>query len=248
MSLQIKGTLKARFGKGDQRILSRAIKNIFGFYPENIFLYALALRHKSVAEEVHDGIKNSNERLEYLGDAILSAVVADYLFKTFPYKDEGFLTKMRSKMVSRAMLNKISSKMGVPDLVQATKDKASQPKSINGDAFEALIGAIYLDQGYNFTRKIIINRIYKSSVDIDDLEKMETNFKSRLIEWAQKNKKHLEFKISPDSSPKKGLHYIDLMVDGQLIAQAKDFNIKGAEQSAAEKAWAILMAPSLDEE
>ncbi len=234
LAIQFKSTIKAKFAKGEEKELSDSIKNIFGFYPGNIFLYALAFRHKSVAEELQSGVKNSNERLEYLGDAILSAAVADYLFKIFPYKDEGFLTKMRSKMVSRAQLNKVSVKLGVDALIQATADKGSHPKSLNGDAFEALIGAIYLDKGYDFTRKVIIERIYKTSVDLDELEKTETNFKSRLIEWSQKEKIEIEFKHRQEMKGKKGIHHIDLFVDGKSIAQAKDFSIKGAEQLAAE--------------
>ena len=123
-----------------------ALKNIFGYYPGNIFLYKLAFRHKSQAIELNNGNRVSNERLEYLGDAILSAVVADHLFKMFPYKDEGFLTEMRSRIVSRVQLNKLSQKMGINNVY----------RSMKGDAFEALIGAIYLDKGYNFTRQIII--------------------------------------------------------------------------------------------
>ena len=240
MALQFKSTIKAKFAKGEEKELSDSIKNIFGFYPGNIFLYALAFRHKSVAPELQAGVKNSNERLEYLGDAILSAAVADYLFKIFPYKDEGFLTKMRSKMVSRAQLNKVSVKLGIDALIQATEDKGSHPKSLNGDAFEALIGAIYLDKGYDFTRKVIIERIYKTSLDLDELEKKETNFKSRLIEWSQKEKIEIDFKHRQEMKGKKGIHHIDLFVDGKSMAQAKDFSIKGAEQLAAEIACNII--------
>ncbi len=237
MILHIPGSIKAQFVKADKKLLTDAIKNIFGFYPENIFLYMLAFRHKSVAEELHDGIKNSNERLEYLGDAILSAVVAEYLFKLFPFKNEGFLTKMRSKMVSRSQLNSLAVKIGINELIQSSKDRGSQPKSMTGDAFEALIGAIYLDKGYKFTRKIIINRIYKPFIDMEELENTETNFKSRLIEWSQKEKITIEFKHSTESGRNsKSLHHIDLYVDGKVVAKAKDFSIKGAEQSAAKKA------------
>ncbi len=237
MALNLKGSIRAKFAKDDDKELHNSIKNIFGFYPENIFLYALALRHKSVAEELQEGVKNSNERLEYLGDAILSAAVADYLFKIFPYKDEGFLTKMRSKMVSRAQLNQLAVKLGISDIIKATKDKGSQPKSLNGDAFEAVIGAIYLDKGYDFTKKIIINRIYKTLLDLDELENTETNFKSRLIEWSQKEKIEIEFRHKKEvKGSGKNVHSIELFVDNKLVSRAKDFSIKGAEQTAAEKA------------
>ena len=139
-------------------------------------------------------------------------------------------------MVSRAQLNKVSVILGIDALVRATSDKGSQPKSLNGDAFEALIGAVYLDKGYDFTRKVIIERIYKTSVDLDELEKTETNFKSKLIEWSQKEKIEIEFRHHQEIKGKKGIHHIDLYVDGELIAKAKDFSIKGAEQIASEMA------------
>ncbi len=235
MAIHLPGSVKAKLAKGADKELMHKIKNIFGFYPGNVFLYTLAFRHKSVAEELQEGVKNSNERLEYLGDAILSSVVAEYLFKIFPYKDEGFLTKMRSKMVSRTQLNSLAVKLGISELVNATKDKGSQPKSLNGDAFEALVGAIYLDKGYNFTKKIIINRIYKPIIDIDELEQKETNYKSRLIEWSQKEKIKIDFKHSTESDKNsKKLHCIDLWINGDLVAKSKGFSIKSAEQSAAE--------------
>lgn len=238
MALHIPGSIKAKLAKGTNKELIYSIKNIFGFYPGNVFLYTLAFRHKSIAEEVQEGVKNSNERLEYLGDAIISSVVAEYLFKIFPFKDEGFLTKMRSKMVSRTQLNSLAIKLGINEMVKATKDKGSQPKSLNGDAFEALIGAIYLDKGYNFTKNIIINRIYKPLLDIDELEQKETNYKSRLIEWSQKEKIKIEFRHSTEIGKKqKRLHCIDLLIDGKIAATSKDNSIKGAEQSAAEKAY-----------
>lgn len=236
MGTNIFGPIRVRYSKNRQ--LYQSIKNIFGFYPENIFLYQLALRHKSIANEIHNGVKNSNERLEYLGDAILDAVVAEFLFKLFPYKDEGFLTKMRSKIVSRVQLNKLSMKLGISSLVQSSKDVYSIPKSINGDAFEALIGAIYLDKGYNFTRKIIVENIIKMHLNIEELENTETNYKSRLIEWAQKEKKEIEFKVVREvGNGNKRLHVVELFIESDLVSTAKDYSIKGAEQLAAEKAF-----------
>ena len=237
MVIDIKGSIKAKFSKENRELID-TLKNIFGFYPGNIFLYQLAFRHKSVAEELQPGVKNSNERLEYLGDAILDAVVADYLFKTFPYKDEGFLTKMRSKMVSRSQLNDLSTKLGITQLIQATKDVRSQPKSLRGDAFEAFIGALYIDKGYDFTKKVIIERIIKLHLDIDELQNTETNFKSRLIEWAQKEKRNIEFRSSKGAiGGNKLLHTVDLYIDDELVSTATDRAIKSAEQRAAEIAF-----------
>lgn len=221
--------------------LSYAIKNIFGFVPGNIFLYQLAFRHKSVASESVNGHKLSNERLEYLGDAILSAVVADYLFKKFPYKNEGFLTEMRSKIVSRASLNKLSQKMGVDKLVNLNGDGKSVFKSANGDAFEALIGAIYLDKGFAFTRTIVINRIIEMHLDIDTLQNSDFNFKSKLLEWGQKEKQSVEFAVAAELGEGfKKQYLIHIRVNGAVVAEAKDYSIKGAEQLAAEKTWLSL--------
>ncbi len=226
--------LRARFS-GEHPEIKDFIKNVFGFYPENIYLYELAFRHKSVATEISHGAKNSNERLEYLGDSILDAVVADYLFKIFPYKDEGFLTKMRSKMVSRAQLNNLARDLGINNYIQSTKDIKSQPKSLLGDAFEALVGAIYLDKGFDFTKKVLVDRIIKIKLDIDELEQTETNYKSRLIEWSQKEKVPIEFKHTQEIGTNKAKqHEIELWVNNKLLAKTKGNNIKSAEQRAAE--------------
>jgi ribonuclease III len=193
---------------------------------------------------VINGHKNSNERLEYLGDAVLSSVVADYLFRKYPLKDEGFLTEMRSKLVSRPHLNKLSQKLGLDKLIHSDQDSGSLYKSINGDAFEALIGAIYLDKGYKFVTKVIINRIIKCHVDIDTLEKTEQNYKSVLLELAQKEKKPVDFKVVDQSG--KGFHKqyaVEVSYDRRIIAKGYGFSIKQAEQNGAENAYIFLNPP-----
>lgn len=221
--------------------LANSINNILGFYPGNVFLYQLAFKHKSASSETINGYKLSNERLEYLGDAVLSAVVADFLFKRFPYKNEGFLTEMRSRIVSRASLNKLSQKLGLDKLVNLVGDNRSVFRSVNGDAFEALIGAIYLDKGFNFTKKIIIKRIIQIHVDVDALQKNDFNYKSKLLEWGQKEKRAVEFVVSGESGDGfKKQYHIEARLDGGMVAKANDFSIKGAEQLAAEKAWLSL--------
>jgi ribonuclease III len=204
-------------------------------------LYQLAFLHRSAAREVINGYKNSNERLEYLGDAILSSVIADYLFRKYPLKDEGFLTEMRSKLVSRPHLNKLSQKLGLDKLIQSEQESGSIYKSINGDAFEALVGAIFLDKGYKFVTKIIINRIIKCHVDIDTLEKTELNYKSVLLELAQKEKKTVDFKVIDESG--KGFHKqyaVEVSYDKQIIAKGYGYSIKEAEQNGAENAYIFL--------
>jgi ribonuclease-3 len=228
-----------------EKKLYQAIKNIFGFYPRNIFLYRLAFLHKSAGEETLHGIRISNERLEFLGDAILDAITADYLFKTFPTRDEGFLTEMRSKLVSRVQLNKLSQKLGLEKLVKLDSSSSNTYRSFQGDAFEAIIGAMYLDRGYEFTRHIILERIIRHYFDINELVNQEVNFKSRMIEWSQKEKKQLNFQVVEETGNGYRKQYIiELLVDNQPVARGQDYSIKGAEQNAAEKAWAKLSEQS----
>jgi ribonuclease-3 len=221
-----------------EKHLYQSINNIFGFYPNNIFLYKLAFIHKSAGSDSLRGVRVNNERLEFLGDAILDAVVADYLFKTFPLKDEGFLTEMRSKIVSRVQLNKLSQKLGLETLIRHDPGSGGAFRSLQGDTFEALIGAMYLDKGYHFTRMILVEKIIKHYFNIDDLVTQELNFKSRMIEWSQKEKNQLSFNmVSEIGTGYQKQYIVEILVDGIPIAKGQDYSIKGAEQSAAEKAW-----------
>ncbi len=227
----------------NDRALHQSIRNVFGYYPGNISLFKLALRHKSATQKVINGLRLNNERLEYLGDAILSAVVADFLFKRFPYRNEGFLTEMRSKIVSRTSLNKLAMKLGLDKLISVGGERNKKGKSAGGDAFEAVVGAIYLDKGYEFTRKLLINRIINVHFDVEMLVEEEISFKSRVIEWAQKEKHELSFTVIGQSGEKHNNQYIiAAMVDGEIIAQANDYSIKGAEKLVAEKAWQIILS------
>lgn len=222
----------------------RKLKNLLGFIPGNVHLYRMAFRHKSVAVTIKEGAKNSNERLEFLGDAVLGSVVAELLFKKYPYKDEGFLTEMRSKIVSRANLNQLSRKLGFNEMIQFDARMISFPNkqgSLLGDAFEALIGAVYLDKGYVFTKSFLLNRIIKPHVDIQLLEQTETNFKSRLIEWCQHTGKEILFQQTdnPEGESSK-MFSIEAVVDGVVCGLGRDFNKKSAEKLAAEKACEFL--------
>ena len=233
--MALRGFIRSQFSSNQD--LYRSIKNIFGFYPGNIFLYRLALRHKSATKKKINGLKINNERLEYLGDAILSAVIADFLFKQFPYKNEGFLTEMRSKIVSRNALNKLSLKLGLEKLIVSDADQQYKPKSAGGDAFEALIGAIYLDKGYYFTKRTIVNRILNLHFDLEDLIDSEISYKSRVIEWAQKGKHDINFQMVEEIGEKQEKQFkVAVMIDGQNISESIDYSIRGAEKLAAEKA------------
>ena len=226
--------------------LSEFIHNDFGFYPRNIALYELAFTHKSASENSLGHFKLNNERLEYLGDAVLSAAVADYLFRLFPTKAEGFLTEMRSKIVSRASLNKLSQKLGFERMIQYSHDSHSNFKSMTGNAFEAFVGALYLDRGYDFTKYIIIDRIIKVHIDLDQLEQTDVNFKSKLLEWCQKGKHHLNFKLLNDKGNRQDrLYQVVVVIDDVEYGQGSDYSIKGAEQLAAEKTWNLLLEKHL---
>lgn len=200
-------------------------------------MFKLAFRHRSAAQEVSKGIKVSNERLEYLGDAVLGSIIADYLFKKFPLKDEGFLTEMRSKIVSRDQLNKLSIKLGLDKLIETNSDIYHKSKSAMGDAFEAFVGALYLDKGYMPAKKIILNRVIKVHYDIDELVNLQLNFKSKLIEWSQKEKQEIEFKLVQQvGNGHKKQYQVEVLLNDSPIARAQDYSIKGAEKIAAEKA------------
>lgn len=222
----------------------RSLQNLLGYVPGNLRLYRMAFRHRSVAVEVKNGAKNSNERLEFLGDAILGAVVAELLFKMYPYKDEGFLTEMRSKIVSRANLNQLAKRLGLDEHIEFDNKSLghnNKQGSLLGDTFEALIGAIYMDKGYNFTRNFLLIRIIKPHVDIHTLELTETNFKSKLIEWCQRQGKDITFEIIPNEEGENAkLFTIQVNVDGEICAIGRDYNKKNAEKLAAEKACDFL--------
>lgn len=225
------------FLPANQKKLKAALRNTLGLSPKNVSLYIQAFRHNSVAKEIKDGIKDSNERLEYLGDSVLNAIIADFLFRKFPYKDEGFLTKMRSKMVSRDHLNQLAVKLGINKFLEQTNDPNLKFSSMNGDAFEALIGAIYIDKGFNATQDFVLNRILKFHVDVDKILLTETDFKSKLIEWAQREKKDVRFAVVDE----KGNGYekqfvVAVLVKGEQLVHANHYSKKRAEQQAAELA------------
>src|ERR1700760_976838 len=221
----------------------KSLKNLLGFVPGNIALYKMAFRHKSVAQNIRKGVKNSNERLEFLGDAVLGSVVAEVLFKLYPYEDEGFLTELRSKIGSRVNLTQLARKLGFDKLIEFDNRalNAQRQGSLLGDAFEALIGAVYLDKGYDFTKHFLINHIIKSHIDIHKLEQTETNFKSKLIEWCQRHGKDITFELIENQTGESNkLFTVQVLIDGETMGQGKEFNKKNAEKLAAERACEAL--------
>ena len=210
----------------------KQLRNVLGFTPGNTSLYKTALTHRSVRDSASD----NNERLEYLGDAILSAIVADFLFKKYPYKEEGFLTEMRSKMVNRTTLNDIAVKMGMRKITQFNKfDSSLKMSQIFGNTLEAVVGAVYLDKGFKKTKQWVLERIIVPYLFMDDLENLEINHKNKLYGWANKKGKNLEFETLDEKIENgRRLFTVGAVVNGELIAQGKAFNKKDASQIAAQ--------------
>ncbi len=210
------------------------MRNVLGFVPRDLELYKIALSHRSVRE----GADENNERLEFLGDAVLSSIIAHHLFKKYPYKGEGFLTEMRSKMVNRQKLNEIAVKMGLKKITFYNKfDNALKSSQIFGNTLEAVIGAVYLDIGYKRTATWVEEIIILPHLFTEDLETIEINIKNKLYGWANKNGKVLEFvTLNEKFENGRRLFTIGATVDQELISQAKGYNKKDASQIAAQMA------------
>ncbi len=223
--------LKKVFRKKDD--FSFILEQIIGFYPTYISIYQQAFLHKSLTQ--HNEFKSfeSNERLEFLGDAVLDSIISHYLFSKFPKKDEGYLTKLRSRLVSRQNLNNLGVKIGLQELIKSNLDRAS--KSIYGDALEALIGAIYLDKGYPFAQKFVEKKLLQNHIDVEEIMQTETDFKSRVIEWCQKEKLSFDFKITEQEEKNEKLYIAELHINKISKGSGTAFTKKQAEQLAAEK-------------
>lgn len=231
-----------------EKKLSECVRRITGARPGNIDLYALAMKHTSAAAENSQGFRESNERLEYLGDAILGAIVAEYLFKRYPYKDEGFLTEIRSRIVNRESMNRLAINIGLIELIEfeGRRKGGHTHKSMYGDAMEAFFGALYLDQGFEFTRKFIIREILHQQFDLDEVVNTTINYKSKIIEWAQKNDRQIFFDISEHTHRNHNKQFkARLLIDEELLSEGWGLSKKKAEQDAARKAVESL---SLDED
>ncbi len=223
-----------------------ALKRILGFYPRHLHYYKQALMHKSMHQRTADGQRVNNERLEFLGDAILGAVVGDVVYRHFEGKREGFLTNTRSKLVQRETLNRVAVEIGLDKLIQYSISSASHNSYMCGNAFEALIGAIYLDRGYACCMKFINERILHRLLDIDKVANKEMNYKSKLIEWCQKKKVRFEFKIigqhrerSESYSP---VFDSQVLLNGIVCGEGSGYSKKESHQAAAKIAYKRIRA------
>lgn len=222
-----------------EKFLKKSVTHLLGSSPNNLNLYRLAFLHASASKDsVAKSYKESNERLEFLGDSVLGMITAAYLFKKFPFKDEGFLTEIRSRMVSRESLNVLGRKLGLDEVIEYENQKKTilSRSSMYGDALEAFIGAVYLDKGFAFTQNFIISKILTQYFDLEIVVQNNPNFKSLLIEWAQKEGKKVLFTLEEE-----GLHHNKeftafVLLDGEKISEGKGYSKKKAEQTAAMKA------------
>lgn len=211
---------------------------ILGFFPRNIKVYRQALLHKSTSLRSEKGRPINNERLEFLGDAILDAIVGDIVYKHFEGRREGFLTNTRSKIVQRETLNKLAVEIGLDKLVKYSTRSSSHNSYMYGNAFEAFIGAIYLDQGYDRCRQFMEQKIFKNHIDLDKMSRKEMNFKSRLIEWSQKNKMEVSFELieqllDKDYNP---MFHTEVHIEGLSAGTGTGYSKKESQQNAAQMA------------
>ena len=215
-----------------------ALKKILGFFPNDISFYEEALLHKSSSDRNLQGSYRNNERLEFLGDAILDAVVADIVFKKFKNQDEGFLTNTRSKIVKRETLDRISRNLGLNRLLISSPRAASQKNHILGNALEAFIGAVYLDQGYQKTYRFIEKRIISFYINIDALAKKEVNLKSKLLEWCQKYKVQMDYQLMENFVDRENnpVFQSQVLLNGLLAGEGEGYSKKESHQQAAEEA------------
>lgn len=218
--------------------LFHELKNVIGFKPGDISIYEMAFTHRSTNLKNKNGELLNYERLEFLGDAMLGAIIAAHLFKKVPSGNEGYLTKMRSKVVSREHLNELGRDLNLIKFVRSSIPLESFGLNIHGNIFESLVGAIYLDKGYKACEKFIHKRVIKHYVDIEKLEGKITSYKSLLIEWCQKNKKKFDFIVYDDTGNDSVKHFaVKLKIEENVVAKARATSKKKAEERASKRAY-----------
>lgn len=226
----------------DKREFGTRLKNIFGFRPGNLKLYEIAFIHRSASFTLPDGKKINNERLEYLGDAVLSAILSDFLFQKFPEANEGFMTKIRSRIVNREILNQLAISMGINKILISNLGSTHSTKNLYGDALEALIGSLFLDKGFEKTKKLFISNVLNKYLDLNLIIKTDTDYKSLVFEWVQKHKSSLTFTYNEeyDFNLKKSVFSTTLVIDNKDVGEGHGSSKKEAEQEASSQAWKAL--------
>jgi ribonuclease III len=226
----------------DKREFSSRLKKILGFRPGNLKLYEIAFIHRSATFTMPNGKKVNNERLEYLGDAVLDAILSDYLFEKFPDASEGFMTKIRSRIVNREVLNQLAISMGINKILISNINSAHPTKYLYGDALEALIGSIFLDKGFKRTKKLFIRNVLNKYLDLNLIVKTDTDYKSLVFEWVQKHKSNLIFTYNEeyDFNLKKSVFSTTLTIDKKELGEGHGSSKKEAEQEASSQAWKRL--------
>jgi ribonuclease-3 len=235
----------------EEEAFFHAVKKILGFSPQNLNWYHEAFTHRSTHIRNSEGQPQNYERLEFVGDAMLGSVIAAYLFTMVPEGNEGYLTKMRSKVVSREHLNELGRDLNLISLVKTTVPIDQFGENIHGNVFEALVGAIYLDRGYTWVQKFVQSRVIEPYVDIEKLEGKVISYKSLVIEWCQKHKKSFKFQTYEDNGIEAMKHFaVKLYIDKEIVAKARSTSKKKAEELAAKRTFYKLqeeMAPLTDE-
>jgi ribonuclease III len=226
----------------DKREFSSRLKKILGVRPGNLKLYEIAFIHRSATFTLPDGKKVNNERLEYLGDAVLDAILSDYLFDKFPDASEGFMTKIRSRIVNREVLNQLAISIGINEILISNVRSVHPTKNLYGDALEALIGSVFLDKGFKKTKKLFISNVFNKYLDLNLIVNTDTDYKSLVFEWVQKHKSNLLFTYNEeyDFNLKKSIFSTILTIDKEELGEGHGASKKEAEQEAARLAWTRL--------
>jgi len=226
----------------DKREFGSRLRKILGFCPGNLRIYEIAFIHRSASYTLPDGKRINNERLEYLGDAVLDAILSDYLFEKFPDASEGFMTKIRSRIVNREVLNHLAVSMGFDNILVSNVSSTHSTRNLYGDALEALIGAVFLDKGFRKTKKLFIKKVFNKYLDLDNIVRTDTDYKSLVFEWVQKHKTNLTFTYNEeyDFTLKKSVFSTTLIIDREEFGTGQGASKKEAEQEASGMAWSKL--------
>ncbi len=223
----------------NRREFRSRLKRLMGFCPMKLRLYEKAFIHRSATFTLPDGVKINNERLEYLGDAIIDSILSDYLFRLYPEASEGFLTKTRARIVNRETLNQLGLSMGLDKLIVSNLAPSDSPRNLYGNAVEALAGALFIDKGYDRTRRFFIERVLKKHLDLEAVLAAETDYKSLILEYCQKNKQKINF-TSQEKTGNNTIHpqfTVTLQINNETVAQGEGATKKEAEQEASMIAW-----------